>query len=1514
MEWHARRQQSSVAATRVARSAIALVTLLITTAALPAASHADACTAPVASAVACENTKPGEPPDQWQVGAGDATIQGFATSMSVNKGQAISFKIKSATSNYHIEILRLGYYGGDGARLIAANLIPTATPTQPACITQAGSGLVDCGNWTVSRTWTVPSTAVSGVYIARLVRDDTAGASLIVFVVRDDAAQSKVLLQTSDATWAAYNTYGGNSLYECAVSCPQGRPRAYKGASKVSYNKPFTTAGVEGPVLFYSEYPMIRFMEANGYDVSYISEVDVHQQASLLLDHKLFISSGHDEYWSNTQRTHVEAARDAGVSLAFFGGNDVFWKTRWEPSIDASNTADRTLVAYKDTHFDAPTDPVEWTGTWRDPRFSPPADGGRPENALMGQMFIVNAGTADITVPSAFKQLRAWRNTDVAGLASGESVTLAPTSLGYEWDVDFDNEFRPPGTFHLSSTTVDAFDVFTDYGSSTAPLTETHNLTMYRASSGARVFSAGTVNWSRGLDNYSNPSVPSNRNMQQMTVNQFADMGAQAQTLIPGLVPASPSTDSTPPSSTITSPSGGALADGMIVTISGTAADAGGGVVAGVEVSTNGGFTWHLANGTTSWSYAWTVHGNPSTKLRTRAVDDSGNLETPSADVLVNVSCPCSIWGNATVPTPDPGDGNSVEVGVKFKSDRFGTISGIRFYKASTNTGTHSGSLWTASGQRLAQATFTSESASGWQSVTFASPVVIMPDATYVASYYAPSGHYAATSNYMTRSPAAPTVVGGLNSPPLHALLDSTASPNGVFAYGTGSTFPTMSFRASNYWVDVIFSPSPAPGQVTNVTATSDVGAARVSWSAPSTGGPVSGYTITPFVGVDAQSPVTVAGLPPATSKTVSGLTAGSTYTFRVKASNPNGAGPESAASNAVTPAQVTAPAAPAGVTAEAASQSSIDVSWTEPLSDGGRPITSYTVTPYIGSTPQTTRSVSPPSTSTTFTGLDTGTQYTFRVSATNSVGTGPQSTPSAAVAPYSTIFDLGTPSVTDSGDSNAVEVGVKFSADVPGTVYGLRFYKSAANTGTHVGSLWTTSGQRLAQATFTNESSSGWQTVTFATPIAVSANTTYVASYFAPNGRYSYNANGFGSVGIDNGLLHAPSNASSAGNGVFSYAATGAFPTDSWNSTNYWVDVNFVRLSAPGPVTGASAIAGQASATVSWSAPSSGGAPTSYAVTPYIGASAQATTTVTGTPPSRTVTVPNLTADTLYTFRVQASNTGGAGAQSADSNSVSPTAPRVPTAPTNVDAEAATGSARVSWTTPSDDGGRAISGYVVTPYIGSTAQSPTNAGASATHATASGLANGSTYTFKVAAVNGVGTSPQSAASSPVTPFEMIFDLATPAIANGADANGVELGMKFSSTVDGSIQGIRFYKSPANDGTHIGSLWTTSGQRLAQATFTNESGSGWQTVVFAEPVPIDAGTTYVASYYASHGGYAITTNAFASGGVANGHLLGLSNSDSGGNGVFGYNATSSFPSLSFASSNYWVDVLFVELP
>ena len=790
------------------------------------------CSSP-ANAIEQENCLPGSPQSDWDVtGAGDPTIQGFATDISVNVGQTVYFKINTAATAYTIDIYRMGYYSGKGARLVTS-ILPSATlpQAQPACLTDSSTGLVDCGNWAVSASWAVPATVVSGIYFAHLIRTDTGGDSHIVFIVRNDTSHSAILFQTADETWEAYNGYAGSSLYG-----PDDQFNLISRAFKVSYNRPFDTRGFadeSATWVFGAEYPMVRFLEANGYDISYFTGIDAARNGTLILNHKIYVAAGHDEYWSGPHRVNVEQARDAGVNMAFFTGNEVFWKTRLEPSIDGTNAPNRTLVCYKETLGPSsnppataavdPNDPPTWTGTWRDTSKSSTTDGGRPENSLTGTLFVVNGpgtdnnGSLSIKVPYSDGQMRFWRNTSVANLASGSSATLPKGTLGYEWDEDADNGSRPAGLIHLSTAGYSlTSDLLLDQGGTYGAGSATHHLTLYRAASGALVFGAGTVQWSWGLDaNHDNPffspNAAANTAMRQATVNLFADMGVQPVSLQSGLVSATPSTDSVPPSSTITWPTNGTtVASGSTITVTGTASDSGGGVVGGIEVSSDGGTTWHPANGRGNWTYNWQPGSLGSYSLKSRAVDDSGNLETSSSTssvVTVNPpDCPCSDWSSTTTPTlVDSGDPNGVELGVRFRSDFDGYITGIRFYKASANTGAHVGHLWTNSGTLLATATFSNETASGWQQVTFNNPVAISASTTYVASYFAPSGHYSDTVAYFAAA--------GFDAPPLHFLADGVDGANGVYSYSSTSTFPTSSYHSSNYWVDVVYLPaSSMPG------------------------------------------------------------------------------------------------------------------------------------------------------------------------------------------------------------------------------------------------------------------------------------------------------------------------------------------------------------------------------------------------------------------------------------------------------------------------------------------------------------------------------------------------------------------------------------------------------------------------------------------------------------------------------------------------------------------------------
>jgi len=204
-----------------------------------------------------------------------------------------------------------------------------------------------------------------------------------------------------------------------------------------------------------------------------------------------------------------------------------------------------------------------------------------------------------------------------------------------------------------------------------------------------------------------------------------------------------------------------------------------------------------------------------------------------------------TIWSNSAVPTTaSVSDSSALELGVKFRSDVNGYITGLRFYKGSTNTGTHVGHLWTATGQLLASATFSSETASGWQQVTLATPVAITANTVYVASYYAPHGNFALSRPYFTKS---------YDNPPLHALADGTSGPNGVYFY-PGSGFPKSTYQQSNYWVDVVFKTTASVSTSPSPTATSTLAVSGVS---PSSGSTAGGNVVT-ITGSNFQSGATV--------------------------------------------------------------------------------------------------------------------------------------------------------------------------------------------------------------------------------------------------------------------------------------------------------------------------------------------------------------------------------------------------------------------------------------------------------------------------------------------------------------------------------------------------------------------------------------------------------------------------------------------------------------------------------
>jgi len=755
---------------------------------------------------------------------------------------------------------------------------------------------------------------------------------------------------------------------------------------------------------------------------------------------------------------------------------------------------------------------------------------------------------------------------------------------------------------------------------------------------------------------------------------------------------------------------------------------------------------------------AATVSYDPTTRIAT--LNHPGALATAATytvtasgatDLVGNVMAPATwsfttdshltgatVWGDAGTPDVTGfNDSSPQELGFKFQSSVAGSITGVRFYKGPGNVGTHIGHLWATDGVLLASATFVNETASGWQEILFSTPVTVAANTTYVASYYAPNGHYAFSGAYFT-SP--------VNSYPLKALSSAESGGNGVFRGGAGGGFPNQSFNSANYWVDVVF----------NATA-QDQTAPIVTSQSPAAN--ETGVAVASTVAVSFSEPVQA-----------------NTIVFVLKDSGGNTV-PATVAYN--------------------------DATWTATLTPNAPLNNSATYTASVSGARDAAANLMPGTSSWSF-------------------------TTAAAVSGGSIWTTSTTPATPAFNDSDPQELGFKFQSTVAGAITGIRFYKGTGNTGTHVGHLWSTSGNLLASATFTGESNSGWQEVSFSSPVTIQANTTYVASYYAPSGHYAYTS-GYFANGVDSGPLRALSNAESGGNGVFRGGVGGGFPNQSFNSANYWVDVVF-------------------DANAQDTSP-----PTISAHSPASGATGVAVTSMVTATLSEAVQAGSIS----FVLKDAGNNTVPATMSYDAANHIATLTPNASLAINTTYTATVTGA---------------------TDLVGNAMTTPV----SWSFSTPSGVTNATLW-------------PTGAA---------------PSVASVADPGANELGFRFYSDVAGYITGLRFYKGAQNSGTHVGHLWASDGTLLASATFANESATGWQQVSFSSPVQISANTQYVASYYTPTGNYAVTNNYFVNTSVDSSPLHAPADGANGANGVYHYGAGGGFPTSSYLSSNYWVDVMF----
>src|SRR6266436_1769545 len=444
-----------------------------------------------------ENAKAGTTAWQLSKGATNHQIEGYASATSVNRGGSISLFTNTADSTYTIDIFRMGWYAGLGGRRMLPTIQLSGTLQTTCPVVDTTTSLLEC-NWINPYVLNVPydpndpTNWASGVYIAKLTGLTSGYQSRIIFVVHDDSSTSAYVFQSSVNTYQAYNAWGGKSLYPYNSG---GIP-----ATKVSFNRPYDD-GRGGGQFFAYEINMLRFLEREGYDVTYITDVDLHENPSMLSNHQSALAVGHSEYWSYQMRTNFQNARDAGKGLGFISSNNVYWQARYEPST-LNGFPDRTLVCYKDYT----KDPVYLAGDqsqyylvtvrWRDFPVN------LPENTLVGLMYQKDGVTGDIVVTGTSTPL-----FNTTGLQNGTHLTGL---LGKEADHLYAG--APAGIQLLAHSpyTIGTTSYFAD-------------MSVYTAASGANVFDAGTFKLPWGLDSYGNNALV-NPGVQQFVRNVLANL------------------------------------------------------------------------------------------------------------------------------------------------------------------------------------------------------------------------------------------------------------------------------------------------------------------------------------------------------------------------------------------------------------------------------------------------------------------------------------------------------------------------------------------------------------------------------------------------------------------------------------------------------------------------------------------------------------------------------------------------------------------------------------------------------------------------------------------------------------------------------------------------------------------------------------------------------------------------------------------------------------------------------
>ncbi len=432
--------------------------------------------------ISIENARPGGTGWRLHERAAAGVLEAYAGEASVQHGDVLDVHVRSdRPSQVRWEAWRMGNYGGAGGRLHASGG-PVAVGPQPVPAPAADTGLIAC-QWPVTFTVQTDPGWTSGIFLLVLTRED-GPQTWVPFVVRADERKGVAVFQASFTTYQAYNAWGGKSLYPPSP------------AGEVSFDRPFAEGNGSGQYFRYED-DFVKWAEGRGFDLTYLTNLDVDRDPSLLQGQKLFLSVGHDEYWSRAERDAVQGALASGTSLAFFSGNSCYWQMRLEASSDGR--AGRTQVCWKkraNTLDPLRGTPLETT-SWR----SPPVH--EPENALLGVMY--TAWEPPPAAPWVVQNASAWPYQGT-GVNDGDSI---PGIVGYETDRTAPTGSSPAGLVVLAHSPVTDVSGRADF----------QEAAVRDGPAGSFVFAAGTIEWSWGLRRNADPRV------QQITGNVLRRAG-----------------------------------------------------------------------------------------------------------------------------------------------------------------------------------------------------------------------------------------------------------------------------------------------------------------------------------------------------------------------------------------------------------------------------------------------------------------------------------------------------------------------------------------------------------------------------------------------------------------------------------------------------------------------------------------------------------------------------------------------------------------------------------------------------------------------------------------------------------------------------------------------------------------------------------------------------------------------------------------------------------------------------